>query len=311
MYNRFLEVAGEGKNEWWRYLLGSFIVFLGYFFGSIPFAVLAAWGTQQGYIENGDPDVGRKVMDPSVMHLPPYVILLLQIGIFVFAMLALWAVVRFLHQRKFLSIVTSRSRLHVRRIGFAFITYIGLMTALLTIQMNADPTNYETIFRLEPFLVTLAIGLFLLPVQTWWEEFFFRGYLLQGLGLAMRNPLGPLLITSLVFGLMHMSNTEAQTYGMALMLPQYILPGLMLGLLTVLDEGQELAMGAHWANNLFLICVVTNSKFSIQAPAIYASRKFDPITELWTSAVLWLIFLGIMWATYKWDPKRLYKSEKR
>lgn len=311
MYNRFLEAGKEGKNEWWRYVAGIIIVFIGGYalLGQIPLFFLAVWGKNHGYINLADPGIEGKLLNPEVMHVSPVVIQLIEMFIFVCAMLALWVVVRFLHKKSFKSIVTSSRRIRVPRILFSFVTYLAVMTAMLTVQMRADPTNYDFIFKLKPFLISLLIGVTLMPIQTWWEEFFLRGYVLQGLGLIARSALIPVITTSTIFGLLHMGNPEVKTYGWALMLPQYIWPGLMLGLLTALDEGQELAMGAHWANNLFLTTAVTSGSFVIQGSAIYSIKSFDPVTELWTGGVTWTLFLAIMWATYKWNPKKLYKKE--
>ncbi|TND04080.1 MAG: Abortive infection protein [Bacteroidetes bacterium] len=309
-FNRYLEAGREGKNDWWRYLVGILLVFfIGYgLVGQIPILILIFWGIKNGYISSiADPELQSKIFNPEVMHLSPHVIMLTQMALFVGGMLVLWIVVRFMHRKRFMSIVTASRNVRVRRIGFSFITYIGVMLATLTIQMRADPTNYEYIFQLKPFLITILIGLTLLPIQTWWEEFFVRGYMLQGFGLAVGKALIPLLTTSLLFGLLHMMNPEAQKYGWEIMLPQYVMPGLIFGLLTVLDEGQELAMGAHWANNLFLISAVTSSDYVIQASAIYRVKSFDPVTELWIGALQLFTFLAIMWATYKWNPKKLYK----
>lgn len=310
LYNRFLEAGREGKNDWWRYVLGIAIVFfVGYgFIGQLPLLIMSFLAVKNGYITTlDDPGIQQKLFDPAVMHVSPHVIMLMQIAMFIGGMLALWPVVRFLHGKRFISIVTASKKIRYRRIGFAFVTYMAVMAATLTIAMRADPTNFDTVFDLKPFLITLAIGIFLLPIQTWWEEFFIRGYMLQGLGLAFGRALFPVLITSLLFGGLHMANPEARAYGWAIMLPQYVLPGLIFGLLSVLDEGQELAMGAHWGNNLFLILIVTSKDSVIQGSALFRANAFDPVTELWVGAVQLLVFLGIMWATYKWKPAKLYK----
>ena len=60
------------------------------------------------------------------------------------------------------------------------------------------------------------------------EELMFRGYLMQGFGLAFKNGIAPLIITSVLFGLMHASNPEAKVHGLAIMMPYYMFFGAFL-----------------------------------------------------------------------------------
>ena len=71
-----------------------------------------------------------------------------------------------------------------------------------------EPENFEINFKLVPFLILFVIAIVLIPIQTSFEEYLFRGYLMQGIGIITKYKWIPLLITSLVFGLMHISNQE-------------------------------------------------------------------------------------------------------
>ncbi len=53
----------------------------------------------------------------------------------------------------------------------------------------------------------------LLPIQTSAEEYLFRGYLMQGIGIISGNRWLPLILTSLAFGLMHYANPEIAKFG--------------------------------------------------------------------------------------------------
>ena len=66
----------------------------------------------------------------------------------------------------------------------------------------------------------------------------------------------PLIITSLIFGLLHLANPEVEKLGY-LILFFYIGTGLFLGIITLMDEGMELALGFHAGNNLIGIILVT------------------------------------------------------
>ena len=80
---------------------------------------------------------------------------------------------------------------------------------------------------------------------------------MQGLGLVMRNAWFPLLFTSITFGLMHIANPEVEKLGYSLLI-YYIGTGLFLGITTLMDDGLELALGFHTANNLFTALLVTS-----------------------------------------------------
>ena len=82
-----------------------------------------------------------------------------------------------------------------------------------------------------------------------------RGYLMQGIGLMSGKRWVPLVTTSMIFGLLHFFNPEVEKLGYGIMV-YYIGTGFFLGILTLMDEGLELAIGFHAANNLFTALLV-------------------------------------------------------
>ena len=109
-----------------------------------------------------------------------------------------------------------------------------------------------------------------IPFQAAFEEVIFRGYLMQGFAAMYRDTDGfPLIMTSVLFGLMHAFNPEVKEFGFFTMMPQYIVFGLIFGIITILDDGIEASMGAHAANNIFLVIMVTNKSSALQTPALY------------------------------------------
>ena len=64
----------------------------------------------------------------------------------------------------------------------------------------------------KPFLILSLIVIFLIPIQTSWEEYVFRGYLMQGIGGIIKNKWIPLLTTSLLFGFLHYWNPRQVTW---------------------------------------------------------------------------------------------------
>jgi uncharacterized protein len=305
--NKFLEVGRTGKNEWWRYLVGIIIVFIGGYslVGQIPILCLAFWGMGKGYINIDDPKLESKLLNPATMHINPNLMLLIELFIFVGAMFALWFVIKFIHQKKFISIITSAPKIRWKRFAISAGTWIVLCLIGQFVSMCIYPENFTIVFNLQPFLITLLIAILLLPIQTWWEEFFFRGYLFQGIGLITKSPIIPILVTGTIFGLMHMANPEVQKYGIATMLPSYILPGLFLAIMVTLDEGMESAMGMHFANNLFGTVVVTSSSSVIQANTIWVAKEMNPGVDNISLFFLFIVLIAVLWKTNNWDIKKL------
>jgi membrane protease YdiL (CAAX protease family) len=307
--NKFLEIGRTGKNQWWRYLLGILIVFIaGYsLLGQIPILFLAFWGMKKGYINQLDPDLQSKLLNPAIMHIDPNLMLLIELFIFVGAMFSLWIVVKFLHSKKFLSIITSAPKIRWKRFAITAFIWMSLCFIGQLISMQMYPDNYSVVFSLKPFLITLLIGILFLPIQTWWEEYFFRGYLFQGIGQLTKTPIVPILVTGTLFGLVHMANPEVAAYGVANMLPAYVMPGLFLAMMAALDEGLESAMGMHFANNLFGTFAVTSSSSAIQANTIWLAKGMNPGADNLTLLFSFLILMTILWKTNKWDFSKLYR----
>src|SRR5690606_22501132 len=101
-------------------------------------------------------------------------------------------------------------------------------------------------------------------------EYFFRGYFMQFLAYLSKNRGLALIVSSVVFGLMHMGNPEVFEIGLSIMI-FYIGCGLFLGIMTLMDDGLELALGFHAANNIFGSLIITSKSavFQIDALLIY------------------------------------------
>ncbi|MGL4598327.1 MAG: lysostaphin resistance A-like protein, partial [Bacteroidia bacterium] len=224
---------------------------------------------------------------------------------FVCSMILLWVAVKFIHKRPFQSIITASSRIRWGRMWTSFALWMVLSIVVLLVAVAMYPGHFTFQFQMQPFLISLLLGLLFFPIQTWLEEFLFRGYLMQGIGLMTKTAVLPILITGFLFGLSHLMNPEAHEYGMLAVLPQYVLPGIFLGLVACLDEGLEVAMGYHFANNLFGTVAVTSSSSAIQLNAMYQSKGiltgFDNLALLVQS----LVFLAICWWLYKWNYKKI------
>jgi membrane protease YdiL (CAAX protease family) len=311
-YNKFLEAGREGKNEWWRYLIGIILTFfVGYsLVGAIPLLVLIARGLRLHYFSL--PDVLSKqenLENPAYLHVDANVLMPCLLFIFVAGMFFLWVAVRFIHQKRFMSIIASEKKpFDFKRFFVGAGIWFALSVIVLIIGYFLNPGSFVLIFEPGPFIIALLICLIMLPIQTGWEELFLRGYVMQGLGLWLKKPIWPLLITSVVFGLLHLTNAEVKTNGVAMMLPQYILPGLIFGIITLLDERIEIAWGMHFANNFFGILSVTSAGMSVQSHAIWQVPALGSYFDLISGVVSFAVVVAILGRIYKWNPDKIYRT---
>ncbi|KAB5491596.1 MULTISPECIES: CPBP family intramembrane glutamic endopeptidase [Flagellimonas] len=177
-----------------------------------------------------------------------------------------WTVL--VHQQSITSLTTSRKKIDWKRIFFAFGLWSMITIVLTGIDIYSSPEDYVLNFDLMKFIPLAIIAILLIPLQTSFEEYLFRGHMMQGLGLAVKNRWLPLIITSTLFGLMHIANPEVEKLGYSLLI-YYIGTGFFLGILTLMDEGLELALGFHAANNLITALLVTADWTAFQTNSIY------------------------------------------
>jgi membrane protease YdiL (CAAX protease family) len=231
---------------------------------------------------------------------------------FLLIVLLLW--VKYVHKQTLLSLTTSRKKIDWGRFwtGFGLIAIYIVITGAVSLYLN--PEDYVLQFDLAPFIIMLVIVILLVPLQTSFEEYFFRGYLMQGIAIIAKNKWLPLVITSVVFGLMHIANPEVEKLGNIIMV-YYIGTGFLLGIMTLMDEGLELALGFHAANNMITALLVTSDWSIFQTNSILKDIS-EPDMSLFIIIqvfVVYPIFLFILARKYKWtnwNEKLFGKVEK-
>ena len=177
-----------------------------------------------------------------------------------------------------------------------------VVTTFFIIGYFITPENYELNFKLKEFLILSVIAILLVPVQTTVEELVFRGYLMQGFGGLFNSRLLALFFTSIIFGLLHLANPEVAALG-NLILIQYLGYGFTLGIMTLMDDGLELAIGSHAANNLVIILLATSSWTVVETESIFRDLT-DP--EMITPAyllvplIIFPIILYVFARKYSW-----------
>lgn len=196
---------------------------------------------------------------------------------FVFLMFVLLIWVKFVHKQSLVSLITSRRKVDWQRIFYSFFLWAIALVGITLISYLTDAESYTIQFEWSKFLGLFLIAVMLVPIQTSFEELFFRGYFMQGTYMMFGKRMISLVLTSVIFGLMHAGNPEVEALGPQIMI-MYIGSGFFLGILTLLDEGTELALGYHAANNLIGCLLLTTSDGVFQTPSIF---RFNGITNTW------------------------------
>jgi uncharacterized protein len=174
---------------------------------------------------------------------------------------------KIVHKQSITSFTTSRKSIDWNRIFFSFGLWSLFTIAMTIVGYYLEPENFVFNFNLIPFLTFLVLALVLIPLQTSFEEYFFRGYLMQYLGIVSNGRLVPFLTTSILFGLMHIANPEVEKMGYIIMV-YYIGTGFLLGIMTLMDDGLELSLGFHAANNLIGALLVTSDWSALQTHSV-------------------------------------------
>ncbi|MBC5837745.1 CPBP family intramembrane glutamic endopeptidase [Flavobacterium muglaense] len=292
----FIEQGIKPNNSFWTYIVGSFIIIIASFVGQIPLIL----GFVYEVAVNGKtyPVNERDMMRFFEPNLTLFLILIS----FVFAIVGIFIVVRYLHHQTLLSVTTSRKKIDWNRIFFSFSIWAVFSVVSALAYYFINPEGFVINFKPIPFAILVVIATVLIPFQTSTEEYVFRGYLMQGFGNLAKNKWFPLLMTSLIFGGMHFFNPEVTKMGNIIMV-YYIGTGFFLGILTLMDEGMELALGFHAANNLIGALLVTSDWSAFQTHSIFKdiSEPQAGLDVIFPVVVIYPIVLYIFSRKYNWS----------
>jgi len=293
----YIKQAYNYLHDWWRYIVGVLIIFLASQIGTLPFLAAAV----AKLISNGEELSALEDQNKIMTVLDSNLTLFLMLLSFAVGLVGVYLVVKYLHKQPFLKLTTSRKKTDWGRIGFSFGLVVITTLGFTLLDYYSNPEDYVVQFQLVPFLILAVIAIVMIPLQTSFEEYLFRGYLMQGIGVMAKNKWVPLLITSVIFGGLHFFNPEVEKLGNIIMI-YYIGTGFFLGIITLMDDGMELALGFHAGNNLIAALLVTTDWTVFQTNSVLKdisepSAGFDVLGPV---LMLYPIFIAIMAFRYKW-----------
>ena len=274
---------------------------MGLFLGTILVLALAHFMGKGVVITNADnPFVNYDTNTQLILIMLP----------FATALLALMFSIKYVHRRPILSIFTARAQFDWKRYFFAFGIWLTVLCGMLAIMTF---TTGQVYWNLDPstFAMLVGISIVLFPIQTAAEEVFFRGWLLQGIGKRLKHAGWSILLTGIIFGLMHGANPEVDKIGYGVF-AYYIISGIFIGIIAHLDDGLELGMGYHAANNMFAAIILTNNwqVFHTDAMFIDMSPPSFGWDAILTMAIIQPLCLLIFGRVYKWKnwKTQLFKA---
>jgi len=277
---KFIQQAYSGINQWWAYIVTIALFLIGWqFIGIIPLIGVAYFYSDgmDDFMASAQDNFMSAGMDSNLF-------LLLMIIMSLGGLLALFLGIKTIHKRKIITVLTSRDKIDWNRVFYSFSIWAIVGIVITGIGYFMAPEDYVWNFKPVSFFILVVISFLFLPIQTTMEEVLFRGYLMQGFGIWFKKGFIALILTSVIFGLLHGLNPEVEKLGWITMV-YYIGTGLVLGIFTLMDEGTELALGFHAANNIVAALLVTADWVAFQTDAL--------LIDVSEPSVDWQMFLPV------------------
>ncbi len=273
----YFEFASRGRNSWWRYPL---CLVLAVFLACVILLVLGVALTLMRLLPAG---ISTQIQQPK--YVMPF---FLGIAVTFASLTAGLALAAMLVHRK-------RPRDLLGQWSWDFFIWglggwIIVQGVLALIDGLIAPHGFS--FTANHGSVTFAaVALTAILIQTFAEEFIFRGYLTQGLLLAFKKPLPAAIASGLLFGSVHIANGIPQALNA-------IVFGIVCALIAIRTGGIALTCGLHLANNYFgAVVVVSGDDVFKGSPGIIAQTT--PGLIWWDLCVGIAALMGLLWLIFR------------
>ncbi len=234
----FLDYASRGKNAWWRYLTATIAALL--LTVAVGVAVVLALTLSRM--------VSADVVQSALTSPADATRFFAANGLLFGLILAAFAVaIALIHVKRPLDIL---GRWSWRDYGLGAAVWACALVVLSGVDYLIAPADFtfNGSARTLSLLVFAGAGLL---VQTFAEEYIFRGYATQGLLLAFKRPYATALASGALFGAVHIPNGLAQAAAATAL-------GVALALIAIRRGGIAFGAGLHYVNNLFGAAVVVS-----------------------------------------------------
>jgi len=302
----YLEKYYSGKKEAWRYVLGIIIIVVAVLIGQMPMGIYLL------VLKEFNPDKAGEFQEALVniseTGINSNAMFLFNLIPFFFGFVAIFLVVKYLHQRRAISVVTGRTKFDVSKFLFAAATWLALNIFTEVIFYLSFPENYVLNFDASKFYPLLIITILFIPFQAAMEELVIRGYLLQAFAGWFKFKWVAILLSSLIFYALHLSNPEFEEFGAAVGL-YYFVFALVAASLAVIDDGLEIPIAIHIMNNIYGALVVSFKGSVFSTATLFKADRMEIGVLLGGWAAMLLVYLLLLQLRYKWKNWKLLFSK--
>jgi membrane protease YdiL (CAAX protease family) len=269
--------AARGRNEWWRYLLTLALALV----ISMVLGVGVVAALMLGQVL--DAELANKLMTPQ----DPLIFFPATGVTFCVFLIGFWLAARLIQKKRF-GDIAGAWRWSDFAAGAAIWAVVAVVAA--AIDYLIAPKGFRiTLSAGTPMLALVAFGG--LAIQTFTEEWVFRGWVTQGLLRAVREPLYAAIISALIFGAVHIPNGWPQAAGAAVF-------GLATALIAIRRGGIAFTWGLHLINNLFgAVVVVSQQDVFRGAPGVFTQST--PQLMWWDVAMQTAATAAVAWAVWR------------
>lgn len=292
----YVEAARWGKHRGWRYVLGLMIILFAWMVVAnfVSAIVALAIGGKEGVAAFGRLDYAA--------FGPVWGFVVVMAGFPVF-LVGILIAVTLIHQRHPRTLITAREQISWRRVGHGFVAGFVPWVLLGGLgQYLLYPDSFSFNSDLKTFALFVPIALVITAIQTTAEELFFRGYIVQGASLLWSNRVFLAIVSAVIFTLPHATNPESKEGGwIGMFLGLFVGTGLLFAIVSLIDGTTELAIGAHFANNIAYFLLFNWSGSFFTTPALFSISQYHARFYDITSLVLIPVFLAIVFRVFKRD----------
>lgn len=262
----YLEYASRGKNAWWRYLLCVVLACL------LSGLTLVAIVVVLMLAHLLPPDLATQVQHPEKVT-PFFLGIAASFGFLTIGLMVAMAVV---HRKRPADAI---GQWRWSFFAWGFCVWLVVQTVLALIDFLIAPQGFA--LSAGPGTLSLAAVAFAgILIQTFSEEFIFRGYMTQGLLLLLKRPVPAAIVSGLLFGSLHIANGTPQALNATIF-------GIVCALVAIRTGGIALTFGLHLANNYFgAVVVVSGSDVFRGSPGL--------ITQTTPQLLWWDLFLAVV-----------------
>ena len=273
----FFDYAKRGQTAFWRYLVCLILAIVVTIILTFLFVVLLI------LFHLLPADFAQQMQSPAHPN-AFYIGLLMSFGPI---LAGLCLSVALVHKKRMLDLLGSWKW---RSVLIGFSIWLGFLILATGVDMVLRPRGFSLTAK-SLSLPLCLLALVSICIQTFAEEYIFRGYITQGLLVALKRPWIVAVLSGLIFGAFHIPNGWPQAVNATVF-------GIVMAMLAMRTGGLGLGYGIHLINNLFgAIIVVSGDDVFRGTPGLFTQHTPDLLW--WDTATSAVGLIGLLILVFK------------